>query len=545
MEQRPAAHGGHHEPFPAPPVSARSRLAAAVRDDRAGARPGTPAGDTSPRLPPEDGLEPVRRLGGRSWLVRESRSGEHFVLRPCPEGPGPGQDRSRTALRTLAVALAGREEPCLVAVRGLLGPAAAPVGLVEDFLPGGSLADRLSEHGRLAPGEAASVLRDAATGLASLHALGRCHGELSARQVLFRGHEVPAPPGGAPGPEGAGPAAALRAGAAAGTREEDVHALGVLGWAALTGRAPAGEARRVPLSLLCPGAPPGLVSAVEDALHADPSDRPAAAELAARFAESGAPAAEAPSILTGRPVRVRAGGGHRSLLLGAALLLAAGGAVLLVPDGAGPPPGPAAAPPAADRPAADSSTARPSTTHPAPAPRPPGRSVPAAGPGGGAPHVPADGGADSDTDADSGSDTVDPRRALAELVARRGEALRTGDVRLLDEVYAPGAEAAAADRDTIARSGGGFPGLSFELGNVRAAPAQTPEPEGVVLLAEVRVDGFRGGPGTVPAVVPDGDGWVQTVLVVMVDEEDGWRFAAVAPAASATARPGAHADEQE
>lgn len=531
MEQRPAAHGGHHEPSRAPSVSARTRLAAAVRDDGAGPLPGTRIEDTPPRLPPEDGLEPVRRLGGRSWLVREARSGEHFVLRPCPEEPGPERDRSRAALRSLAVALAGRDEACLVAVRGLLGPAAAPAGLVEDFLRGGSLADRLAERGRLAPAEAAAVLRDAATGLAALHALGRCHGELSARQVLFRGTVAP-PESPAAGPaestgertaaaDGAGHVAAVRAGTAAGSPEEDVRALGALGWAALTGRAPAREARRAPLSLLCPGAPPGLVRAVEAALDPDASARPTAAELADRFARAQEPDPGGRRVAAARPEPVRTGGGRRAVLVGAAaLLLAAGGAVLLPLGGAGPSPDPAADP--ANAPAATTPPARfPSAARSGPVA--PGSVV------------------DPPQDA---VEHADPRRALGELVARRGEALRTGDARLLDEVYAPGARAAAADRDTIARADGGFPGLVLEAESVRDGPAGSAPPGGVVLVAEVRVDGHRGGPGTVPSVVPAGDGWVQTVLVELVHGEQGWRLAEVEPAAGATAPPGTGSDGQ-
>jgi hypothetical protein len=527
MEQRPVAHGGHHEPSRPPVGSARARLAAAVRDDRAhgGAGPsgGTRAEDTPPRLPPEDGLEPVRRLGGRSWLVRESRSGEHFVLRSCPEAPGPERDRSRAALRSLAVALAGRDEPCLVAVRGLLGPAAEPVGLVEDWLSGGSLTDRLAERGRLAPAEAAAVLRDAATGLAALHALGRSHGELSARQVLFRSTQAPAAgpaatPAATPAtPDGGGHVAAVRAGTAPGSPAEDVRALGAVGWAALTGRAPAREARRVPLSLLCPGAPPGLVRAVEAALDADPAARPTAADLADRFARAQETVPDGPVVPAARRERVRTVGGLRAVLVGAAaLLLAAGGAVLLPREGSAPPAVPAAGP-AATRPA-----------HPLA----PGRPGPAApGPVGGTPQA--------------ATDAEDPRRALRELVALRGEALRTGDARLLDEVYAPGAEAAAADRDIIARAGGTFPELVLEVGSIRDAPAASAEPGRVVLVAEVRVDGYRGAPGTIPSVVPAGDGWVQTVLVSLVEGERGWRLAGVEPATGATGPPGAGPVEQE
>ncbi|MEX5235606.1 hypothetical protein [Kocuria arenosa] len=528
MEQRPVPHGGHHEPSRPPSVSARARLAAAVRDDRAhgGAGPsgGTRAEDTPPRLPPEDGLEPVRRLGGRSWLVRESHSGEHFVLRSCPEAPGPGRDRSRAALRSLAVALAGRDEPCLVAVRGLLGPAADPVGLVEDCLAGGSLADRLAERGRLAPAEAAAVLRDAATGLAALHALGRSHGELSARQVLFRSTQAPAA-GTAATPataDGGGHVAAVRAGTAPGSPAEDVRALGAVGWAALTGRAPAREARRVPLSLLCPGAPPGLVRAVEAALDTDPSARPTAADLADRFARAQEAVPDGPEAPSARPERVRTVGGLRAVLVGAAaLLLAAGGAVLLPREGPAPP----------AIPAAESAATHPAATHPAQPPAP-GRPSPVApGPAGGTPQ--------------GATGAEDARRALRELVALRGEALRTGDARLLDEVYAPGAEAAAADRDVIARAGGVYPELVLEVGSVRDAPAGSAEPGRVVLVAEVRVDGYGGAPGTIPSVVPAGDGWVQTVLVALVEGERGWRLAGVEPATGATGPPGARPDEQE
>ncbi|WP_147017606.1 protein kinase, partial [Kocuria turfanensis] len=272
--------------------------------------------------------EPVRRLGDGSWLVRETRSREVFVLRLCTGADGAERAASRRALLALAVDLAGREEPHVVAVRGLLGPAAEPVGLVEEFLPGGSLAERLAERGPLAPDEAAAVLRDAAAGLAVLHGLGRCHGELTARQILFRTAGTgtcnrPGPesgPGGGPedgartgagrgtgggpeagagggtsgGPEdgagtrpeggtGGGPpaVAAVRPGTGEGSPPGDVRALGVVGWTVLTGRAPAAARHRAPLARLRPDVPDPLRRAVEAALAENPSDRPTAAEMAA------------------------------------------------------------------------------------------------------------------------------------------------------------------------------------------------------------------------------------------------------------------------
>ncbi|MEX5301570.1 protein kinase [Kocuria sabuli] len=514
MDDGLAAPGGQH-PDPRPvPASARARLTAAVRDDARGLRPLPPgptpraAEEQLPQLPPEEGLEPVRRLGHVSWLVREARSGEPFVLRPHTGTADPQRAASASALRALAVDLAGREDPHLVAVRGLLGPAADPVGLVEEFLPGGSLADRLAEHGRLAPDEVAAVLRDAAAGLAVLHGLGRCHGRLTARQVLFRGA----------GPGAGLPPAAVRPGTAAGSPADDVRALGAVGWAALTGRAPAVGDHRVPLARLCPEAPPGLLRAVETALAPDPSDRPSAAELAAGLrapAEADPPGAGPGGSEAGVRTRgrtpARASRRRAALLPAAAVLLLATGTVVLraAPDSVAPSPAAPAGPAV--------------RTPPEPA-------VPSAVPEPAVPEPVPSGPATRDGDAAGG-----PHEALRRLVARRGEALRTGDVQLLGQVYAPGAEAAAADRATIhraARTGDrAFADLTLEAGPIRGAapPPGLAEPGGIALETEVRVEGYRGEPGPAPSVVPAGEGWVQSVVVVLVRGEEGWRLAAVEP----------------
>lgn len=502
------------DPGPRPASgSARARLAAAVGDDvRAPGPlpPGTPPAPVEPlpQLPPDDGLEPVRRLGGSSWLVREVRSGELFVLRPCSAAAGAEPTASRNALRALAVDLADREHPHLVAVRGLLGPAVEPVGLVEDFLAGGSLAGRLAEHGRLAPQEAAAVLRDAAAGLAALHGLGRCHGRLTARQILFRG-------------TGDGPLpAAVRAGTAAGSPPDDVLALGTLGWTALTGRAPAPGRRRVPLARLCPDAPPGLLHAVEAALAADPAERPSAAQLAAGLGTPPRPGPPSPDPSGAEEVRERGpvrASRRRPVLLVAAIVLplAVGTAALRASHD------PAAPPVVPGRPAVESAPPQAAaTTRPAPA-----------GPGSPDATVPGR-----------------PEEALRVLVARRGEALRAGDAQLLEQVYVPGAEAGAADRVTLeraARTGDPvFADLALEVEQVRGTdpPPGLTEEGGVAFVADVRVEGYRGEPGTAPAVVAAGEGWVQTVVAVLVREQDGWRLAAVQSAREAGAE---HAPEQE
>lgn len=514
MDDGLAAPGGQHPGPPPVAASARARLTAAVRDDARGLHRIPPGSvpraveDQLPQLPPEEGLVPVRRLGPVSWLVREVRSGEPFVLRPRTGTAEPQRAASASALRALAVDLAGREDPHLVAVRGLLGPAADPVGLVEEFLPGGSLAERLAEHGRLAPDEVAAVLRDAAAGLAVLHGLGRCHGQLTARQVLFRGAG-----------SGAGLApAAVRPGTAAGSPADDVRDLGAVGWAALTGRAPGVGDHRVPLARLCPQAPAGLLRAVETALATDPSERPSAAELAAGLrapAQAGPPGAGSGgsgAVPTRERSRARVSRRRAVLLPVAAVLLLAAGAVVLrgAPESVAPP-----------APAAPADAAGPAAR------TPPEAAVPQ-------PAVP--GSVPSDPATRDGDGAGGPHEALRRLVARRGEALRTGDAQLLGQVYVPGTEAAAADRATIdraARTGDpALADLTLEAGRIRGAvpPPGLAEPGGVALEAEVRVEGYRGDPGPAPSVVPAGEAWVQTVVVVLVRDEGRWRLAAVEPA---------------
>lgn len=514
-----AAQGGHHDPSPPVPATPRERIEAAVRGGTAGRAagiagpvPGAPE-EPPPRLPVDEGLEPVRRLGAGVWLVRETHSGEPFVLRLCTGGPGPQRERSMAAARAAVIALAGCEGPGLVAVRALVGPAAAPVGLVEDFLSGGSLRDRLAGRGRLPPEEVAEALRDASAGLAVLHGLGRCHGGVTAGRILFRSQ----------GREAALAGVAAEPGAGTRRTEDDVRDLGAVGWTALTGRVPGGGAHRVPLALLCPGAPPAVLAAVEDALAAEPYCRPTAADLAARLdaalavpaSSDGAPQ-EAPSQRPSRTVAPVSGRGRprRPLLAGvAALVVAAGGAAAVL--------GPW------------------EDEVPAPAPR--GSTSPAVAPTAGATGEGAGQPAASPGPGALGA----PREALRGLVARRGEALRTGDAELLEQVYVPGSAAGAADRRTLeaaARSGEDpFAELMLEV--VALDPAAAPPGDRdrgtAAFVARVRVDGYGGDPGALSSVVAAGDGWVQAVEVVLVATEQGWRLGSVAPVADGAAAPGA------
>ncbi|MGK7224077.1 hypothetical protein ACSNO4_14945, partial [Kocuria flava] len=516
---------------------------------------------------PAEGLEPVRALGARTWLVRETRTGEPFVLRRCDDADG-----AATA-RAAAVQLARRELPGLVRLHALAGPAGRPAGLVEEHVAGGSLEQRVRADGPLDPGAAAALLRGAAAGLAALHGLGWRHGRLDPARVLLRGPgtdgAVLTGAGLPPGAEGPGPA-------------EDVRALGALVWWAMTGRWPRPGAGRPPLGLLCPGAGPELAAAVEAALAEDAGRRPTAAELVARTA--------APTRSGGAEGPVS--DGRAAPATGATP--AAGTAPVDAPapvpgrapaDGSAPAPGPGPRDgasagsgrrraggaagsrpmlrrPAAERPgrrarrlAAGRDGNRPvparAATHllaPAAAlltgwllfgalvPAPPGNSgpaaepVPAAGPlrlmgGAGAAGLPA-------APAPAAEATGGPAEALADLVRLRGRALRTGDATLLERVHAAGSPALAADRrlvEELARRGRNpFADLELTAERIRPLPG-TRGPGTAALRARVRAEGWRAPRDPGPAVVPAGDGWAQDVEVQLVDDGAGWRLAEVAP----------------
>ncbi len=436
------------------------------------------------------------------------------------------------------------------------------VALVLDLLAGGSLAALLARRGRLRPGEVVTALAPVAAALAHAHERGVVHGDLSPGNVVFTAEGRPVltdlgvarvlgeeaarevtpayvdptvARGGAPGPA------------------SDVFGVAAAAFHALTGVAPwtaatpadtlrvAADGTLPDLAELAPDAPPDLLAVIARGLSADPHDRGSAAALAldlrhacrpepVRLPRAGVPdeepdgtgrgsrtelthqvpgrhrpAREEPPDRTGLRARLVATG---PLLRRAAVLAGVAAAVALVAQlggwwGGAPAPEPAApadraaGTPRAPQPAPDPSAVAPSTAGP---------SV-AAGPSvGAAPETTA-----APTSAPMPESTPAPTSApqaaepgeewlvrLAELYQRRAEALTTGSVPLLEEVYVPGSTLLAADRDTVS-------------GLVTAGQA---------------LRGFA--PEVVSAAVLDGsagEGWV-TLRVV-----DRWPPYAVVPAA--------------
>ncbi|WP_286737689.1 serine/threonine protein kinase [Kocuria sp. UBA1838] len=562
-----------------------------------------PAAETVER----DGLELVEKLGegggSRTWLARERTTHEKytvtFVVTEDREHRRAGEEQ----IAALVEAWAESPHPELVSVRATLGGDGASRALVADHVRGKTLEDTMRDRGRLRPEDTAPVLAAVARALSHLHERGWVHGDLAAHHVLLTlderalvdGYGVPAGSSVGPVPWGvadrpAHPGVALGPAEDAYTAVQDVHALGVLGWLALTGRHPGPESHRVPLTLMCPAAPRHLVLMLEAALADDPAARPSAQELAAGFSASAPrskPVGRPPERMTPeviradgtvvrprrlmplRPVprrlvpprRIRMSPGgvavagvdtsvrRRAWLAAAGVLGAAALAWgFLAWDGGGPVARPAESGATS---AAEAGTA--SSPPDAAAGTPSGTSSQSPG----ATPVPDAAGASreaTERSATAPGETMqdkdgEARRAVEGLVSARAAALAAGDETAVAEVYVADSGLAARDRDLIRRakaqdtSGSGFTALSSVSMDVarlteqrpRAGSGLTPAEAARTRTydAEVRTRGWHGELPTGSHVTRQGDEALQTLRISVTHTPQGWRLADVTPVEAA------------
>ena len=231
-----------------------------------------------------------------------------------------------------ARALAALADPHVVGIHDVVeGDAGTEPFLVMELCPDGSLGDRLADGAALPLDDALPLLADAATGLASLHAAGIVHRDVTPRNVLLAGGRarigdlglaragVPgeAPPGS--GLTATGTAVGTLAYLApevlhgeAATPASDVYALGAVAYRTLTGILPhpAGTIAEVvtardqafaPLARMAPGTPSAVADLVDRALAIDPTVRPTAAEAAATLAGAARARGEGRSATPGMP----------------------------------------------------------------------------------------------------------------------------------------------------------------------------------------------------------------------------------------------------
>lgn len=402
---------------------------------------------------------------GEVWRARDLRTGERVALKRVR--PGAGAER----LRREALVLASLRHPHLLRLRRVVPdggePVPAPV-LVLDYVPGGSLATLLRARGTMAPGEVVTVATPVAQALASVHARGVVHGDVSPANVLLdeggrplladlgvarlmgEGEGTPAGTPGFVDP-------ALRRPGAVPDAAGDVRALAAVCVAALTGRPPADDDVG-PRPGLPDAAPAPLAALLAEALAAEPLDRPSAAEFARRLwdacppqalglvpvpvepepepetitaalrraaREDTAPAAGAGLRASGRHGRVGTGGGRRRAVAATAVLaLGAAGVVTAGVLGGGRPGGD-------DRAGArgDPASGVAAQRRPAGEPGPADSAEPGA----------------ADPSLSTPAAIRDWRVLLEHLDARRAGAFARGEPGALDAVYAAGSAALARD----------------------------------------------------------------------------------------------------
>ncbi len=230
---------------------------------------------------------------GEVWLATEESTRDQVAIKQLQIDPVDGSD----ALRRLVATLDALAHPHLLRIRSIAGSDDRPA-LITDYAESGSLGQLLGARRHLDPGEAVTVLGPVAEALAAVHGRGLVHGSVTPDNVLFTQDGRPLLSDTAinqltAGDEGLGGTHGFTDPQVSSTGQPsaagDVFGLAAVGWAALTGSAPAATARPALLSL-SPGIPPGLAHAIEAGLQEDPELRPAADQLADMVYAAASPA---------------------------------------------------------------------------------------------------------------------------------------------------------------------------------------------------------------------------------------------------------------
>lgn len=124
-----------------------------------------------------DVLEPIGAGGsGQALLARDSHLGRRVVLKSAA--------RDRATGTAEAEALASLDHPHVVTIHDIVDGSEGPI-LVLEHVGGGSLADRLEEHGPWPPDEAAELVDAVLDALDTVHAQGIIHGDVTPSNVLL------------------------------------------------------------------------------------------------------------------------------------------------------------------------------------------------------------------------------------------------------------------------------------------------------------------------------------------------------------------------
>ena len=506
-----------------------------------------PSAEAVPPVVPGYRVERELGRGGSSrvWLVHPQDGGPARALK-VPDGP---LETGAVELDHELRAVGELRHDHLVRPHGVVETDQGP-GLLNDYLPGGSLGALVRSVGPIPLGQVVTTLVPIAQALAELHTRGVVHGDVSPGNILYDVHGRPALADlgcarllGGPQQRGGTPGFSPYTSPTSGLRpEDDVFALAAVGWFALTGRAPSATLARAPLTLTLPEIPSSVVSLLEAGLEEDPAERPTAAQFA-RACYDWAPAepvdlfgAAHPSVALELPTRrgpAPAGGRHGrprraitrrtvvACVASAAALAVSGVAVTLLTAPPGDPGTEQAGSPTVSSPAAQrqpSTQTVPSTSHSAagPAATPERQDLPAAS-----------------------LDVDDPADAVAALGPARTLALTRRDLTAVDGYTVEGSEAHAQDTALVQRLVDEeleFDGLALEIEpSGPARQGQQPSARGadssVRVPVEVTISAYTTVSGDGQTAVADAPAPVtEEVELELVDTPAGWRLTRVLPA---------------
>jgi uncharacterized protein YecT (DUF1311 family)/tRNA A-37 threonylcarbamoyl transferase component Bud32 len=252
----------------------------------------------------ESDYELIRELGQGGmagvYLARERQTGRLVAIKAVRARYVDDPDALQRFARE-AQTVAGLDHPNIVRTESIEQVGDRTIAIIMEHVSGGTVRDRLREHGALGAELAESVLRDIASALAYAHQRGIVHRDVKPENVfldLERGRALLSDFGIARRIDGDGAITLL--GAALGTPQymspeqidgahvdgrSDIYSLGVLGWELLTGRRPwAGESlygviykqkhEDLPrITSLRPRVPANLLFAIEGALVKDREKR--------------------------------------------------------------------------------------------------------------------------------------------------------------------------------------------------------------------------------------------------------------------------------
>lgn len=234
--------------------------------------------------------------GGQVWRALRERDGAPVAVKVLvlPDAGLEECDRAAAEAGLMQAQVSDHIVRCHEAI-ALTAPAPA-IALVMDFMDGGSLADVLRARGHLSLGETITVVSPTARALASLHAAGVVHGDVSPGNVLFDRSGRPSL-----SDLGVAQAVGYDAGGVFGTigftapevelgahptPPSDVYSLGALAWTCLTGTSPPVAALRPSLATEVPDLPQTARQMVMACLAGDPRARPSAGEAALALFDS-------------------------------------------------------------------------------------------------------------------------------------------------------------------------------------------------------------------------------------------------------------------